>query len=206
MHRWLSITWTNHRRPKLISWTRTWLLLASGVVLQTVIYKGLYGMQTVFLRSEKKCKFLNKINLPYCFVVFFVVCSPLRPFWSVFGELALFWCSTAKRSGTVEQWNTKIHFFSLLRKTVCIPYKPFMKWAWAVCGQTRNSHHSIKKLRENHRTREITRARVSRRELQSTLFKTDTFGTGTKCSSYRGDRGVRLIEVSVKRESTVLVV
>ena len=33
-----------HRRPKLITWTRTWLLLASGVVLQTVIYKVLYGM------------------------------------------------------------------------------------------------------------------------------------------------------------------
>ena len=30
--------------------------------------------------------------------------------------------------------------------------------------------------------------------------KTDTFGTGTKCPFYRG---VRLIEVSVKRESTV---
>ena len=30
----------DHRRPKLITWTRTWLLLvlASGVVLQTVIY------------------------------------------------------------------------------------------------------------------------------------------------------------------------
>ena len=68
--------------------------------------------------------------------------------------------------------------------------------------------HTIpfRKLRENHRTREITRARVSRRELQSTLSKTDTFGTGTKCPSYWGDRGVRLIEVSVKRESTVLVV
>ena len=42
-------------------------------------------------------RFLNKINLPYCLVVFFVVCPRLRPFWSVFGELALFWCSTAKR-------------------------------------------------------------------------------------------------------------
>ena len=41
--------------------------------------------------------FLNKIDLPYCLVVFFVVCLRLRPFWSVFGELALFWCSTAKR-------------------------------------------------------------------------------------------------------------
>ena len=41
--------------------------------------------------------FLNKIDVPYCLVVFFVVCPRLRPFWSVFGELALFWCSTAKR-------------------------------------------------------------------------------------------------------------
>ena len=38
--------------------------------------------------------FLNKIDLLYCLVVFFVVCPPLRPFWSVFGELALFWCSS----------------------------------------------------------------------------------------------------------------
>ena len=40
--------------------------------------------------------FSNKIDLPYCLVVFFVVCPRLRPFWSVFGELACFWCSTAK--------------------------------------------------------------------------------------------------------------
>ena len=53
-----------HRRPKLISWTRTWLLLASGVVLQTVIYKGLYGIQTVFLKREKKCIFF-KIKSTY---------------------------------------------------------------------------------------------------------------------------------------------
>ena len=50
---------SGHRRPKLISWTRTWLLLASGVVLQTVIYKGLYGTQTVFLKREKKCIFFK---------------------------------------------------------------------------------------------------------------------------------------------------
>ena len=50
--------------------------------------------------------FLNKIDLPYCLVVFFVVCPRLRPFWSVFGELALFWCSTAKRKekDKAEQW------------------------------------------------------------------------------------------------------
>ena len=50
--------------------------------------------------------------------------------------------------------------------------------------------------------------------IQSTLSKTDTFGTGTSCPSYRESNGgskerqgptlgVRLIEVSVKRESTV---
>ena len=50
--------------------------------------------------------FLNKIDVPYCLVVFFVVCPRLRPFWSVFGELALFWCSTAKRKekDKAEQW------------------------------------------------------------------------------------------------------
>ena len=80
-----------HRRPKLIIWTRTWLLLASGVVLQTVIYKGLYGINRFFLKEIKNVMFLNKFDVPYCLVVFFVVCPRLRPFWSVFGELALFY-------------------------------------------------------------------------------------------------------------------
>ena len=99
--RWPSIEGSRsgqyHRRPKLITWTRTWLLLASGVVLQTVIYKGLYGIDRFFLKEIKNVMFLNKIDVPYCLVVFFAVCPRLRPFWSVFGELALFWCPTAKR-------------------------------------------------------------------------------------------------------------
>ena len=41
-----------HRRPKLTAGTRTWLLLASGVVLQTVNYKGLYGVQTASIPPE----------------------------------------------------------------------------------------------------------------------------------------------------------
>ena len=35
---------------------------------------------TVFLKERKNVMFLNKIDLPYCFVVFFVVCLRLRPF------------------------------------------------------------------------------------------------------------------------------
>ena len=93
-----------HRRPKLITWTRTWLLLASGVVLQTVIYKGLYGIDRFFLKEIKNVMFLNKIDVPYCLVVFFVVCPRLRPFWSVFGELALFRCP----SGTTKKKNTRL--------------------------------------------------------------------------------------------------
>ena len=65
-------------------------------------YKRLFtracmGCKRFFLKERKNVMFLNKIDLPYCLVVFFVVCPRLRPFWSVFGKLALFWWSTAKR-------------------------------------------------------------------------------------------------------------
>ena len=53
---------------------------ASGVVLQTVIYKGLYGIDRFFLKEIKNVMFLNKIDVPYCLVVFFVVYPRLRPF------------------------------------------------------------------------------------------------------------------------------
>ena len=42
-----------------------------------------------FLTERKNGMLLNKIDFTYCLVVFFVVCLRLRPFWSVFGELAL---------------------------------------------------------------------------------------------------------------------
>ena len=77
---------------------RTWFLLASCVVLQQLFTKACMGCKRFFLKEWKNGMFLNKINLPYCLVVFFVVCPHLRLFWSIFGEfLALFWCSTAKR-------------------------------------------------------------------------------------------------------------
>ena len=97
--------------PSSLHWrTRSWLLLfsarmvlfpASGVVLQRLFTKACMGCKRFFLKARKNqlknVMFLNKIDLPYCLVVFFVVCPRLRPFWSVFGELALFWCPTAKR-------------------------------------------------------------------------------------------------------------
>ena len=42
--------------------------------------KACMGCKRFFLKERKNVMFLNKINLPYCFVVFFVVCSRLRPF------------------------------------------------------------------------------------------------------------------------------
>ena len=87
--------------PSSLHWrTRSWLLLfsarmvlfpASGVVLQRLFTKACTGCKRFFLKARKNqlknVMFLNKIDLPYCLVVFFVVCSRLRPFWSVFGEL-----------------------------------------------------------------------------------------------------------------------
>ena len=50
------------------------------------------GCKQFFLKEKKNVTFFIKIDLPNCLVVFFVVCPRLRSFWSVFGELALFWC------------------------------------------------------------------------------------------------------------------
>ena len=47
-------------------------------ILRAVLcYKGLYGM--FFLKERTNFMFLNRIDLPYCLVVFFVVCQRLRP-------------------------------------------------------------------------------------------------------------------------------
>ena len=70
------------------------------------------GCKRFFLKDRKNVIFLNKINLPYCFVVFFVVCSRLRPFLSVFGELALFWCSAGKTNAYSK--NLGIHLGGLI--------------------------------------------------------------------------------------------
>ena len=59
--------------------------------------KACMGCKRFFFKERKNDMFLNKIDLPYCLVVFFVVCPRLRPFWSLLGEIVLFWCSTAQR-------------------------------------------------------------------------------------------------------------
>ena len=59
--------------------------------------KAWVGCKRFFLKARKNVMFVNKIDLPHCLVVFSVVCPRLRPFWSVFRELALFWCSTATK-------------------------------------------------------------------------------------------------------------
>ena len=42
--------------------------------------KAYVGCKRFFLKVRKNVMFLNKIDLPYCLVVFFVVCPRLRPF------------------------------------------------------------------------------------------------------------------------------
>ena len=71
-------------------------------LLAALGYKRLFpkactGCKRFFLKERKNAMILNKINFPHCLVVFFVVCPHLRPFRGVFGELALLWCSSAKR-------------------------------------------------------------------------------------------------------------
>ena len=80
------------------------------------------GCKRFFLKERKIVTFLNKIDLLYCLFVFFVVCPRLRPFWSVFGELALFWCSTAKR-----KTRPKSDFRSVRRSRRIIPLENYLR-------------------------------------------------------------------------------
>ena len=73
------------------------LCLRAVLCYNRLFTKACMGCKRFFLKERKNVMFVNKIELLYCLVVFFVGCPCLRPFWSVFGELAVFWCSTAKR-------------------------------------------------------------------------------------------------------------
>ena len=94
--------------------------------------KACMGCKRFFLKERKNVMFLNKIDVPYCLVVFFVVCPRLRPFWSVFGELALFWCSTAKRKSHPIQVFVNIrslpkcYINSVIRKSALYVWKSYL--------------------------------------------------------------------------------
>ena len=61
-----------------------------------------------FCKKREKILFLNKIDLSYSLVVFFVLYPHLRPFRTIFTRLAPFWCSAAKTDFllAVEQENS----------------------------------------------------------------------------------------------------
>ena len=84
--------------PSLLHERRRDSCLRAVLCYKRLFTKACMGCKRFFLKERKNVMFLNKIDLPYCLVVFFVVYPRLWPFWSVFGELALFWCSTAKRN------------------------------------------------------------------------------------------------------------
>ena len=48
--------------------------------------KACMGCKRFFIKGRKNVMFLNKIDLPICLVVFFVVCPRLRPFWKKIGD------------------------------------------------------------------------------------------------------------------------
>ena len=54
--------------------------LRAVLYYKRLLTKVCMGCKRFFLEELKNVIFLNNINLPYCFVVFFVVCSRLRPF------------------------------------------------------------------------------------------------------------------------------
>ena len=81
--------------------------------------KACMGCKRFFLKERKNVMFLNKIYLPYCLVLFFVY-PRLRPFWGIFGELALLWCSTAKRKARLNS-----NFRSVCRSRRIIPVENY---------------------------------------------------------------------------------
>ena len=44
------------------------------------LQKLIWDVNGFFFKERKNVMFLKKIDLPYCLVVFFVVCPRLRPF------------------------------------------------------------------------------------------------------------------------------
>ena len=52
--------------------------LRAGLCYKRLFTKACMGCKRFFLKERKNVMFLNKIDVPYCLVVFFVVCPRLR--------------------------------------------------------------------------------------------------------------------------------
>ena len=93
----IAISWyLNDRLPKLTRGTRTWLSRANGCCVTKNLHIFVWDVNGFSLKERKNVIFLNEIDLPYCLVVFFVVCPCLGPFWSAFGELTRHYSDTCQ--------------------------------------------------------------------------------------------------------------
>ena len=66
--------------PSLLHERRRDSCLRAVLCYKRLFTKACMGCKRFFLKERKNVMFLNKIDLPYCLVVFFVVCPRLRPF------------------------------------------------------------------------------------------------------------------------------
>ena len=88
-----------------------------GVMLQTVIYKALYGIDRFFLKEIKNVMFLNKIDVPLILPCCILCCLPasqavLKRFRRV-SAILVSYCLFKN-----------ITFFISFKKNRSIPYKP----------------------------------------------------------------------------------
>ena len=56
--------------------------LRAVLCYKRLFIKACMGCKRFFLKERKNVMFFNKIDVPYCLLVFFVGCPRLRPFWS----------------------------------------------------------------------------------------------------------------------------
>ena len=99
-HRFLSGSCTQRKEEEYIKVTKFWsashitggpsslhergrdscLCLRAVLCYKRLFTKACMGCKRFFLKERKNVMFVNKIDLPYCLVVFFVGCPRLRPF------------------------------------------------------------------------------------------------------------------------------
>ena len=76
----LLVRYVNDRRPSSLLERGRDSRLRAVLFYKLLFTKAFMGCKRFFLKERKNVMFLKKIDLPYCLVVFFVVCPRLRPF------------------------------------------------------------------------------------------------------------------------------